>query len=169
MFSIRMRSSSCCLVRSFFAVSAARSCLILFSSANRAAVSSSSESVSEFSLSTGSSASRFCGASSFCRLVLPLPALPGPCSRARRAVGTADPLLPCLLSRSRFSSSSRKSRLRSSSLVLWPWSRYFSFVCPGRSRLLYCLERALRSFSPRPLPPRAGSNVGRAAVVMVAE
>lgn len=38
---------------------------------------------------------------------------------------------------------------------------------PGKSRLEYCLDSALKSFSPRPVPPRAGSNVGRAAVVIV--
>lgn len=43
---------------------------------------------------------------------------------------------------------------------------YLSFVWPGKSRLEYCLDNALKSFSPRPLPPRAGSNVGRAAVVI---
>lgn len=43
---------------------------------------------------------------------------------------------------------------------------YFSLVCEGRSLLEYCLERAERSPSPLPRPPRAGSNVGRAAVVM---
>lgn len=43
---------------------------------------------------------------------------------------------------------------------------YLSFVCPGRSRLEYCLEIALKSFSFRPEPPLAGSNVGLAAVVM---
>lgn len=29
------------------------------------------------------------------------------------------------------------------------------------------MDRALKSFSPRPVPPRAGSNVGRAAVVIL--
>ena len=43
---------------------------------------------------------------------------------------------------------------------------YLSFVCPGRSRLEYCLEMALKSFSFRPEPPLAGSNVGLAAVVI---
>ena len=43
---------------------------------------------------------------------------------------------------------------------------YFNLVCEGRSRELYCFERALRSFSPRPCPPLAGSKVGRAAVVI---
>ncbi|KAG7282704.1 hypothetical protein CRUP_017630 [Coryphaenoides rupestris] len=36
-----------------------------------------------------------------------------------------------------------------------------------RSRLEYCLDRALRSPSPFPRPPRAGSNVGLAAVVIL--
>uniref|UniRef100_A0AAG5DLK1 Secreted protein n=1 Tax=Anopheles atroparvus TaxID=41427 RepID=A0AAG5DLK1_ANOAO len=161
---MRIFSSSCCLLRSCLAVSAALSCLILFSSANSAAVSSSSESESEFSLSTGSSASRFWGASSFCLFALPATAA-DPWSTLRRAMGTVE-LLFCLVSRSRFSSSSRKSRLRSSSVEFCPWSLYFSFVCPGKSRLLYCFESALKSFSPRPLPPRAGSKVGRAAVVI---
>lgn len=44
---------------------------------------------------------------------------------------------------------------------------YFSLVCPGKSLDEYCLLSADRSFSPLPVPPRAGSNVGRAAVVMV--
>lgn len=44
---------------------------------------------------------------------------------------------------------------------------YFNFVWPGKSRLEYCLEMALKSFSFLPEPPRAGSNVGRAAVVML--
>ena len=44
--------------------------------------------------------------------------------------------------------------------------RYFNFVCDGKSRLEYCFERALRSPSPFPDPPRAGSKVGRAAVVI---
>lgn len=39
-------------------------------------------------------------------------------------------------------------------------------MCDGISRLEYCLERAERSPSPLPLPPLAGSNVGRAAVVI---
>ena len=43
---------------------------------------------------------------------------------------------------------------------------YLSLVCPGRSRLLYCLERADKSVSPLPEPPLAGSKVGRAAVVI---
>lgn len=43
---------------------------------------------------------------------------------------------------------------------------YLSLVWEGRSLLEYCLERADRSPSPFPLPPRAGSNVGRAAVVI---
>lgn len=43
---------------------------------------------------------------------------------------------------------------------------YFSLVWDGKSRLLYCFEIALRSFSPRPCPPRAGSKVGLAAVVI---
>ena len=45
--------------------------------------------------------------------------------------------------------------------------RYFNFVWEGKSLLEYCFERAERSFSPFPLPPRAGSNVGRAAVVIL--
>lgn len=44
---------------------------------------------------------------------------------------------------------------------------YFNLVCPGRSLLEYCRDIALKSFSPRPVPPRAGSNVGRAAVVIL--
>lgn len=36
----------------------------------------------------------------------------------------------------------------------------------GKSRLEYCLDKALRSPSFLPRPPRAGSKVGRAAVVM---
>lgn len=43
---------------------------------------------------------------------------------------------------------------------------YFNFVWDGKSLLEYCTDNALRSFSPRPWPPRAGSNVGRAAVVI---
>lgn len=43
---------------------------------------------------------------------------------------------------------------------------YLIFVWPGRSRLEYCLDRALKSPSPLPLPPLAGSNVGLAAVVI---
>jgi len=43
---------------------------------------------------------------------------------------------------------------------------YLSFVCPGKSRLLYCLDRADKSVSPFPEPPLAGSNVGLAAVVI---
>ena len=43
---------------------------------------------------------------------------------------------------------------------------YFNLVCAGKSRLEYCFESALRSPSPLPEPPRAGSNVGLAAVVM---
>ena len=43
----------------------------------------------------------------------------------------------------------------------------FSFVWPGKSRLEYCLDSALRSPSPLPRPPWAGSNVGRAAVVIL--
>ena len=42
----------------------------------------------------------------------------------------------------------------------------FNLVCPGKSRLEYCLDNALRSPSPLPLPPWAGSKVGRAAVVI---
>lgn len=100
-----------------------------------------------------------------------------------------------LTSNSRSSSSRRKSRFWSSSVVPWPcslqYSRklsirtmiilgvtfwkvpgpnnylYFSLVWPGRSRLEYCFERALKSFSPLPWPPLAGSKVGRAAVVMI--
>ncbi len=44
---------------------------------------------------------------------------------------------------------------------------YLSLVWEGRSRLEYCLDRADRSPSPFPRPPRAGSNVGRAAVVIL--
>lgn len=44
---------------------------------------------------------------------------------------------------------------------------YLILVCPGRSRLEYCLDRALKSPSPLPLPPLAGSNVGLAAVVIL--
>ena len=40
---------------------------------------------------------------------------------------------------------------------------------PGRSLLEYCLERDERSFSPLPVPPLAGSKVGRAAVVIATE
>ena len=36
----------------------------------------------------------------------------------------------------------------------------------GKSRLEYCFDSALRSPSPLPVPPRAGSNVGLAAVVI---
>lgn len=44
---------------------------------------------------------------------------------------------------------------------------YLILVWPGRSRLEYCLDRALKSPpSPLPLPPLAGSNVGLAAVVI---
>lgn len=43
---------------------------------------------------------------------------------------------------------------------------YLRFLWPGKSRLEYCFDIELKSFSPRPEPPRAGSNVGRAAVVM---
>ena len=43
---------------------------------------------------------------------------------------------------------------------------YFNLVWAGKSRLEYCFESALRSPSPFPEPPRAGSNVGLAAVVM---
>ena len=45
--------------------------------------------------------------------------------------------------------------------------RYFNFVWEGKSLLEYCFDKAERSFSPFPLPPRAGSNVGRAAVVIL--
>lgn len=41
-----------------------------------------------------------------------------------------------------------------------------SLVCPGKSLLEYCFDIALKSFSPRPCPPLAGSNVGLAAVVI---
>ncbi len=44
---------------------------------------------------------------------------------------------------------------------------YLSLVWEGRSRLEYCLDRADKSPSPFPRPPRAGSNVGRAAVVIL--
>lgn len=44
---------------------------------------------------------------------------------------------------------------------------YLSFVCAVKSREEYCLESADKSFSPRPDPPRAVSNVGRAAVVIL--
>ncbi|KAH9391403.1 hypothetical protein TYRP_007009 [Tyrophagus putrescentiae] len=37
----------------------------------------------------------------------------------------------------------------------------------GKSRDEYCLESELRLFSPRDVPPFAGSKVGRAAVVMM--
>ena len=43
---------------------------------------------------------------------------------------------------------------------------YFSLVCEGRSLLEYCLDSADKSPSPLALPPRAGSKVGLAAVVM---
>ena len=43
---------------------------------------------------------------------------------------------------------------------------YLIFVWPRRSLLDYCLDNALRSPSPLPLPPLAGSNVGLAAVVI---
>ena len=55
-------------------------------------------------------------------------------------------------------------------VIWWALNRvahlYLSFVCEGRSRLEYCLERAERSPSPFPRPPLAGSNVGLAAVVI---
>lgn len=44
---------------------------------------------------------------------------------------------------------------------------YLILVWPGRSRLEYCLDKALKSPSPLPLPPLAGSNVGLAAVVIL--
>lgn len=44
---------------------------------------------------------------------------------------------------------------------------YLILVWPGRSRLEYCLDNALKSPSPFPLPPLAGSNVGLAAVVIL--
>ena len=44
---------------------------------------------------------------------------------------------------------------------------YFSLVCEGMSLLEYCFEREERSPSPLLLPPRAGSNVGLAAVVIL--
>lgn len=53
--------------------------------------------------------------------------------------------------------------MRSSS----PSYLYLILVCPGRSLLEYCLDSALRSPSPFPLPPLAGSNVGLAAVVIL--
>jgi hypothetical protein len=43
---------------------------------------------------------------------------------------------------------------------------YLSLLCEGKSLLEYCLDIAERSFSPRPCPPRAGSKVGLAAVVI---
>ena len=44
---------------------------------------------------------------------------------------------------------------------------YLSLVWPGKSLLEYCFDRALKSPpSPLPFPPRAGSKVGLAAVVM---
>ena len=43
---------------------------------------------------------------------------------------------------------------------------YFNLVCPGRSRLEYCFERAPKLFSPLPEPPLAVSHVGLAAVVI---
>lgn len=43
---------------------------------------------------------------------------------------------------------------------------YFIFVWEGRSLLEYCFESWLKSPSPFPLPPLAGSKVGRAAVVI---
>lgn len=167
---MRIRSSSCCFSASFLALSLARSFLILFNSARSAAVSSSESLSSEFSLSTGSSASGFC--SNFWRLAF--------ASIARRT--TAEPCLPPdLLSRSRSSNSLRRSRLRTSSLVVWPVSLKIlkllagssfidlkpylnlSFVWPGKSRDEYCFERADKSFS----FPRAVSNVGLAAVVIL--
>lgn len=48
----------------------------------------------------------------------------------------------------------------------WPTDLYLILVWPGRSRLEYCLDNALKSPSPLPLPPLAGSNVGLAAVVI---
>lgn len=52
------------------------------------------------------------------------------------------------------------------SIPLWSADLYLILVWPGRSRLEYCLDRALKSPSPLPLPPLAGSNVGLAAVVI---
>ena len=39
-------------------------------------------------------------------------------------------------------------------------------MCDGKSRLEYCLDKTERSPSPLPDPPRAGTYVGRAAVVI---
>lgn len=44
---------------------------------------------------------------------------------------------------------------------------YLILVWPGRSRLEYCFDNALKSPSPFPLPPLAGSKVGLAAVVIL--
>lgn len=113
MFSIRIRSSSCCFSASFLAVSDALSCLILFNSARSDAVSSSSESSSsEFSLSTGSSASGFC--SNFWRFAL------ASIARRTRVVCFDDD--DDLLEPSRSSNSLRRSRLRISSFVPCPIS-----------------------------------------------
>ena len=50
---------------------------------------------------------------------------------------------------------------------VWPDSYlYLSLVWPGKSLDEYCLLRADKSFSPLPVPPLAGSKVGRAAVVI---
>lgn len=53
-----------------------------------------------------------------------------------------------------------------SSVHIYSADLYLILVWPGRSRLEYCLDRALKSPSPLPLPPLAGSNVGLAAVVI---
>ena len=112
MFSIRIFSSSAAFSASFFAFSCNLSRFILLSSAKRAAVSSSESSSSDRSLSTGSSASGFC--SNFCRFAL--------ASMARRTLAGALDADLLEASRSRSSSSLRKSRLRTSSVVPCPVS-----------------------------------------------
>lgn len=66
----------------------------------------------------------------------------------------------------RWSHQHTANRPKLSSIHDWPADLYLILVWPGRSRLEYCLDRALKSPSPFPLPPLAGSNVGLAAVVI---
>ena len=64
------------------------------------------------------------------------------------------------------SNSLLKSRFQTFSGASWVVCLYFVFVWEGRSLLEYCFDSWLKSPSPFPLPPLAGSKVGRAAVVI---
>ncbi|CAO2603090.1 hypothetical protein LEMLEM_LOCUS11526, partial [Lemmus lemmus] len=152
---MRILSSSAFCSCSFLACSSALSFLIFSSSARRAAVSSLS-----LSSSKGSSASRLAAGIWSKRSFLDTEE-EVVCSRVGRSLFFS---LAAALSLS--SNSLLKSRLRTSSGASCVVCLYFIFVWEGRSLLEYCFESWLKSPSPFPLPPLAGSKVGLAAVVI---